>query len=867
MDSVRRIVGGTGGLAALGASLGYLLANAYVTQRFGGSLGSLEMLFLARNVDAIFGRAPYEFWRAAAIFGGCTLALPLLPLMATVARKARASAARARRARRDGGSSGEAGGRSVAGGLALAVLGATFGYVVASAYLTVRLGGSLDRIDFLFLVRNVGALHERAPQEFWTAVVIVAACLAVPVGLTTMLTLNERLTTFGTTHWQSRREIRRNRFLSAPGHGFVLAKLGDPGTAEPFVVSKTYPHALIVAPTGRGKGVGFVTPNLLTFKGSVVVLDVKGENFINTARHRQTMKDRVIRVAPLDWEGASHRYNPLQRIFKLENPDQRMLRLRQTANLFLQTTESAQSFLQGGIDIFTACGLLAFERRNPTLGEIYNLATGGGDKKKAYEKLSGKVQYQPARNLFANLASLNDKTLTSYLSVLLTSGLDLWQNPAIQRVTSRSDFSFRDIRRSPHAIYFEVPPDDVVTLAPLARLFFSDLIASLQAKEPGPDEPGKVMIVLDEFDRLGRMPIVAESIKTLRSYGAHLAVVTQSVPQLDELYGENTRLSLQAGAGVKVYWTPSDAKTVKEVSASLGTTTRRVVSKSRPLGMSPLRSRTVTERTEEAPLMSEDQVRRMDLDDVVLVIDAQMPIRARRLVFHEDPVLNAIYEAQQGDWPHCPKTEADKEPADFVYPSADEPAPAATPARSPESRPEPSSAEAAEPPAANAAAPGKPSPMRLAPPARRLDLRRARPFGFVEPLGHVVTPEEILELRVANRRVVRLLDRADVALGSQVQVRQKSPAMPKNTSDEEPTRPASRMRTPARRAALRDARPVTVIRPLPSAVDPEDVASLREGITTIEEVLGSSSLPAGPLEGEPEDAEPQGERSPDPRAA
>ena len=102
-------------------------------------------------------------------------------------------------------------------------------------------------------------------------------------------------------------------------------------------------------------------------------------------------------------------------------------------------------------------------------------------------------------------------------------------------------------------------------LAPLIRLFFSDLIASLQAQEPGDDEPWPVMIMLDEFDRLGKRPIVAESIKTLRSFGGNLAIVTQTIPALDEIYGENTRRSLQGGAGVKLYLTPSEQKTIEEL--------------------------------------------------------------------------------------------------------------------------------------------------------------------------------------------------------------------------------------------------------------------------------------------------------------
>ena len=147
------------------------------------------------------------------------------------------------------------------------------------------------------------------------------------------------------------------------------------------------------------------------------------------------------------------------------------------------------------------------------------------------------------------MASTNDRTLTSYLSLLMTSGLSAWDNPTIDRATAVSDFDFSTFRRKPQTVYLVVSPDNIRPLAPLIRLFFSDLIASLQDHEPGEDEPWPVMIMLDEFDRLGKMPIVAESIKTLRSYGGHLAIITQTIPALDEIYGENTRLSLQGGAG------------------------------------------------------------------------------------------------------------------------------------------------------------------------------------------------------------------------------------------------------------------------------------------------------------------------------
>jgi type IV secretion system protein VirD4 len=177
-------------------------------------------------------------------------------------------------------------------------------------------------------------------------------------------------------------------------------------------------------------------------------------------------------------------------------------------------------------------------------------------------------------------------------------------------------------------------------------------IASLQAQEPGDDEPWPVMIMLDEFDRLGKMPIVAGSIKTLRSFGGNLAIVTQTIPALDEIYGENTRRSLQGGAGVKLYLTPSEQKTIEELSQAAGKTTKRVVTRSRAVGRNPFEGRSVSERIEDTPLLTEDQARRMDLDEVILVIDAQMPIRARRVKYFEDPALKVLHAGQSGSFPY-----------------------------------------------------------------------------------------------------------------------------------------------------------------------------------------------------------------------
>jgi len=545
-------------------------------------------------------------------------------------------------------------GRLALGVTLVTLVAVAIGYVLASAVLTFRDLGVRAEIDFFYIAENYLAFRTARPDDFRLVNLIMGG--AGIAGLLMSLAMSgSALTRFGYTHWQTRREMKRNGFFGKPGSGsgFVIGKLGKPASRTPFLCSKTFPHALIVAPTGRGKTTGFVIPNLLTWQGSAVTLDVKGECYEATARHRAAQGDAVFRFAPTDWETKrTHRYNPLLRIFELEDPARQQMELLLLATLFLQNdNDRVQGLLKGGIDLFVAAGLLAFQRGRPTLGEIYRIAASGGHKQKEYLARAHEVWNPAARLIFTRLASTNNDTLTSYVSLLMTSGLDQWQNPAIDDATAVSDFDFRTIRKRPFSVYLVVQPLMVKPLAPLIRLFFSDLLSALQDREPGPDEPWPVMIMLDEFNRLGKMPIVAESIEVLRQYRGHLAIVTQTIPAIDEIYGENTRRALQGNAGVKLYLTPSDEKTIEEVSKAVGKTTKTVVTRSRSVGKNPFEGRSQSERTEESALLPEDEARRLPLDEIVVVVDAQMPIRAKRVVYFEDPFFKRIHGAQEGQMP------------------------------------------------------------------------------------------------------------------------------------------------------------------------------------------------------------------------
>ena len=150
-----------------------------------------------------------------------------------------------------------------------------------------------------------------------------------------------------------------------------------------------------------------------------------------------------------------------------------------------------------------------------------------------------------------------------------------------------------------------VSEDHIATLAPLLRLLFADLIASLRLNEPGEDEPWPVMIMIDEFQQMGAMPYLERAIHSLASYGGRVAMIAQSLASLDRIYGPEGRESLENGAGLKLYITPRDQRTVREVSAAVGSTTREAVTRMYGRNKGVLGATSTSSRLEERPLLSE----------------------------------------------------------------------------------------------------------------------------------------------------------------------------------------------------------------------------------------------------------------------
>jgi type IV secretion system protein VirD4 len=77
-----------------------------------------------------------------------------------------------------------------------------------------------------------------------------------------------------------------------------LKTLGSRQNLRNAITYKGDGHLLTFAPTGAGKGAGVIIPNLLHYPGPTIVIDPKGENFVVTARYRQSLGHKVVLLDP-----------------------------------------------------------------------------------------------------------------------------------------------------------------------------------------------------------------------------------------------------------------------------------------------------------------------------------------------------------------------------------------------------------------------------------------------------------------------------------------------------------------------------------------------------------------------------------------
>ena len=575
--------------------------------------------------------------------------------------------------------------RLALGGLLL-VLVFLAGSYLSGVILFVRLDVPLSKLGLLDYVRYWVRFGEAASYRA-TIISSGLAGFALPVLAALALALKWLLTRkpnlYGEARFATLGDLRTRRMLKAEDTALVVGRKDGK-----YIYFNGQQFALLAAPTRSGKGVGIVVPNLLSYQHSVVVLDIKQENFDLTSGFRAKYGQEVYLFNPFAEDHRTHRWNPLA--YVSSDPNFRVSDVQSIAAMLYPASDLHKDpfWANQAQNAFVAFALYAFEQAAymaehfevpeaelaPTMGGLYRLASGRpGQEIKAYlGDLATWPHLSPsARTAFSTLLGQANETFASILGTF-KEPLNPWLNPVVDAATSANDFDLRELRRKRMTVYVAIQPNKLAESRLILNLFFSQLINQNTKVLPQSDPSLKYqcLLLLDEFTSIGRMDIISSAVSFMAGYNMRLMPIVQSLSQLEATYGKEHARTIMTNHALRIIFAPREQQDANEYSEMLGYTSmsKDSISRSRARESSYTRS----ESEERRALMLPQELKAMGDEKQILIVEGMAhPVMSDKIRYFKDPAFQQRL---------LPKVEV---PA-LELPSQRAPLPAATPAESPQ---------------------------------------------------------------------------------------------------------------------------------------------------------------------------------------
>ena len=497
--------------------------------------------------------------------------------------------------------------------------------------------------------------YNKYPDVFRVALYICSGGLLsgfVVMVLTSMILLRHSNVTslHGTARWAVKKEIKQMGFNH--NEGVVLGKFQGLG----ILAHNGSEHILLNAPTRSGKGVGFIIPTLFAWLGSVVVLDIKKENWSITSRFRKKFS-HVICFEPTSQDGAC--WNPLLEVRKGNNE---VKDVQNIADVLVDPSGSAKArdhWAKTGYTLLVATILhVLYAETDKTLSGVANfLADPNRDiiKTLNYMKTTMHLDnktHPVIASTAQEMLNKSDPELSGVLSTAM-SFLALYRDPIVARNTSKSDFKINDLMNAvyPVSLYLVVPAGDLDRLIPLHRLIINMMcrrLTEVAIGDTGSPHKHKLLLLLDEFAALGCMDFFKKSLGFMAGYNIKCMLVCQSYSNIYEHYG--LKNSIFDNCHIRATMAPNDPDTAKSISLSLGQTTV----KSHHMNFTGKRlapflaNISVADQETARNLLNPDEVQKLPKDKIILMVANNHPIIANKIVYYnEEPFKSRWLEAAE----------------------------------------------------------------------------------------------------------------------------------------------------------------------------------------------------------------------------
>jgi type IV secretion system protein VirD4 len=386
-------------------------------------------------------------------------------------------------------------------------------------------------------------------------------------------------------------------------------------------------NLLIVAPTRGGKGLLAVS-QLLTWKHSVIVNDIKGDLFTQTAGYRSTLGEVIV----IDPQGLGHRFDPLE---GKQTEDE--LHSAATHLLFKPDEGEGTIFTQRAISMLTQLFLAARREGQPPFPYVRKIIRKG--LQGAAERLNT-IKPELATQFLDvpfKTANFTDRFLLSAWGTLTARMRPLLTETVIRSLAG-SDFTPKELMFSekPITVYLRWKEHDLLALSPLIRLMWGSLIGELTTTYD--KAQGKnchlVLLLIDEAGRAA-IPSLADHATTVAGRGITLWIAIQSLFQLEAQYGRARANILRDNMETQIYYRPANQETAEYLERCLGQRSGYAKSQTMREG-----TETSEGRSEQGiPLMTAWEIKQLEDEEIIGFHRKLPPFKAKRMDWRNSKLL------------------------------------------------------------------------------------------------------------------------------------------------------------------------------------------------------------------------------------
>jgi len=439
---------------------------------------------------------------------------------------------------------------------------------------------------------------------------------------------------FGTTQNPAWADTQPLKTVARDTSGVIIGA----SDGQPLIDASMNPVA-VLGPCRSGKGTSIVVPTLLTWRESAIVADVHGELYGITEHWRRTGAHNEVRRLAFGDPSSPDTFNFLDAIPRGKPGE--LADIQALAAALLGDSQDGDYWRHHAQSLLTLFIIAARRSLVASLHDVQqalndNAAFGATLAAATYSDFIPDDELARAAQLAAAAYAELAENARAAVRATVAGSLTIFASPDVARNTMRSSFELAELcdGKAAMTLYLTFAPHDLGRLQPLIRAFLAQVVRhGTQACRQA--AASRLLLVLDDFAALGRLPFLESSLAYLPGYGIKPLLTIQSLTQLNRVYGEENSLWQQCA--IRTVLPLNDFKTAAVVAEDIA-------------GIAGIVARAGQAGTEQRQQpITPDELMRLGKREAIILGAAAKPIRAATLPYYEDAGFLALVEAGNAD--------------------------------------------------------------------------------------------------------------------------------------------------------------------------------------------------------------------------